>query len=115
MLWSKVFVEAIPNAFFPGRKRFAMYRNEMQKQEANVQNNFKKSINSQIMLGMILKLTPPSLPVLIRLILLLFPCDTVAITTLGSLIPSDGSLNIREKSRSAVWGEAALGWELFAA
>ena len=51
---------------------------------------------------MILKLTPSLFPVFIRIILYLFPFDIVPVTTLAHCMPSDGSLNIRKKSRNAI-------------
>lgn len=67
------------------------------------------------MLGMILKLTPSPFPVFIRIILHLFPFHIVPVTMMGYNMPSDGSLNVREKSRNAICRESALGWEPFAA
>lgn len=65
--------------------------------------------------GMILKLTPSLFSVFIRTILPLFPFDTVSVTTLGYNMPSDGSLNVRAKSRNAIWWQSAPGWGPFAA
>lgn len=67
------------------------------------------------MLGMVLKLTPSPFPVFIRTILHSFPFDIVSVTTLGYNMPSDGSLNVRAKSRNAIWWQSAPGWGPFAA
>ena len=64
---------------------------------------------------MILKWTPSLFPVFIRIILHLFPFDTVPVTTLAYYMPSDGSLNVRKKSCNTICWESVLGWEQFAA
>lgn len=51
---------------------------------------------------MILNLAPSLFPVFIRIILHLFPFDIVPVTALAYYMPSDGSLNVRKKSRNAI-------------